>query len=168
MDFKWKLKILLIMVFFPVFLQAEVYISPSLFLRQQSTSSGSGTTSTTEERLFNFKLGYQFSSGFMFGASIHNEQVNANSNMSAKGVSLGYASKGYYLMFSYMLESTNGNYTEGKGYVLDLGYLFGMGSTFSLGPEIFYRSFEYGKLSGASVTYTTSLLTPAILASLNF
>lgn len=147
---------------------AEVSLSPGFFIRQTSASNNGSTSTTSEERIFNLRLAYKLSSGVFFGAMIHNEELNANNQLSSKGVVLGYSSNGYLISYSQIVEATYGTYSEGSGYIIDFAYLYKIGGNFSLGPQLLYRSTKYTKNAGATADYSHTLLTPALLGNINF
>ena len=125
-------------------------------------------------------LGYVFSSGLYLGAayiSSSNDTGASKPKDSAMGVGIGYMKNGFVGKLTYFLSGTveDGNLegSEGKGLGADIGYLFPVSSSFSLGASIAYRDIKYDKIeiNGAEVadaTLKSNTVSPRLLFAFTF
>lgn len=133
---------------------ATIIFNPSVFYYTRDEKQGSTTNTKFEQQIFNFKLGYEDTSGLYLGIAYDMESRVYGSGVSDQdrkslGGTLGYMSNGWQIMGTYYFKSDLEDY-EGNGYVIDLGYVFNMGSL-GIGPLLSYRHWEYDKQNGASV-----------------
>lgn len=127
-------------------------------------SESDGSTTTTTRRLIDLTLGYMTGDGWTLLGLYGNQNTNYDSEGSVTitertgyGVGGGYYSKsGPYIDAVYYLiakEEGGGNKYEGDGYQVDLGYKFDVGSV-GLGLQLAYRSFNFKKLNGSTLSPT--------------
>ncbi len=144
---------------------------PSLFYNQideNNDVSGAVVGDRTRNLTFyDVQLGYIFRNGFYFGVLYTGEtqdinEGNPTTSRASLGASFGYirhgwAFKGTFFPYSKQtLENlTVSDYTEGWGYQLDAAYYFRLGRFVSIGPQLVYKSFEYGKAEAAATNVTS-------------
>ncbi|WP_413287579.1 hypothetical protein [Bdellovibrio sp. HCB337] len=118
---------------------------------ESKDTGGSATTSSDgSTAIYDIKLGFLGGDGIYFGGiyTSRSESVlnQSGTSGSAMGASLGYmGSAGFFLMGHYLMQAKLGDYSEGSGIQVDLGYKAGVGSGWLLGGELTYRSIAYKK-----------------------
>jgi hypothetical protein len=145
--------------------------SPTLFYNRinEDNEISAGTAGDLSRSLlfYDFQLGYIFRSGFYFGVLYTGETQDINGSAplttrSSLGASFGYIRRGWSFkatLFPYSQQALENqavsDYTEGLGYQVDVGYYFRLGRFVSLGPQLVYKSFRYGKAENATTNVTT-------------
>lgn len=133
-------------------------------------SSKTETTFTTNAKtngestssVYDIHLDYITIDQFYFGAVYELLSSSASgitsTNGSAAGATIGYAfSEGFDLGASYFFTANNGDYKEGTGYQVGLGWKAEVGRGFYLGAKINYREITYKK--NETIALFTSLKT---------
>ncbi len=94
-----------------------------------SNSEDSGATSKSSRMVYDMGLYYKFQgSGWVLGALYQNDSTTTDSSSTPRtsyGPSAGYMTRkesGGYIILTYFISSTYGDYNEGNGYQVDLGY----------------------------------------------
>ena len=136
--------------------------SPS-FIYSTIDESNQVTGGTVNDRsrsllLYDVRLGYVFRGGFYFGLLFAGETVDINTNSPSSsrqsiGISFGYLRKGWFISghaFPYSKQTLTGTtdvseYSDGLGFQLDAAYYFRLGRFVSLGPQLVYKSIQYGE-----------------------
>jgi hypothetical protein len=156
-------------------------IQPSLiyyFTTEGGNPPNQQNTTVTRE-LGDFLLGYSFGTIFL-GANYNYDAIVTAGNstttdsFSSIGADLVLLTDNIFLFFTYYFSSTGAinqgaanetDFNKGTGYQLKLGYMFDVGSGWSLGPALTYKSLTYaafanGPNSGQSTSYTYTTLVP--------
>lgn len=135
---------------------AGIIFNPSLFYFVDKEEHGTTTESTYQ--IINFKLGYLTTDGLYLGFNYDMDDRDMNStsyHRKSYGATVGYIStSGWQILGTYFLKSkydAGGTNYDGKGFSVDLGYVFNVGS-FGLGPLLSYRSWTYDKQNGIAAT----------------
>ncbi len=144
---------------------------PSLFynrIEENNEVTSGGVSDRTRSLLFyDIQLGYIFRNGFYFGVLYTGESQDIDdssplTNRESLGASIGYIKYGWAFkgtLFPYSKQAlenvTVSDYTEGWGYQLDAAYYFRLGRFFSIGPQLVFKSFQYGKAESAATSVTT-------------
>jgi hypothetical protein len=115
-----------------------------------ATSEDSGVQSKTTRTMYDLGLYYKFQgSGMVLGALYQNDANASDSatvNRTSYGVSGGYMTRkdsGGYIIATYFISSTFGDYNEGSGFQIDLGYK--VPTKIPLAFQISYKSYDYSK-----------------------
>lgn len=133
---------------------ASVVFSPAVSYSSTSTEEA-GISTESSTLVGDIRLGYVFNMGLYVGAMYQIETTDNNgSNPSAfnVGPTLGYYHKGgFYGLVTYHLlgeskdiPAVGNTYTDAQGPQVDLGWVFPLASSFSIGPQITWRQLEYG------------------------
>ncbi len=144
--------------------------SPSLFynrIDENNQVTGGGVADRTRSFLFyDIQLGYIFRNGFYFGVLYTGEtqDIDGSAPLTSRtslGASFGYVKYGWALkgtFFPYSKQAlenvAESDYTEGLGFQVDATYYFRLGRFLSIGPQLVYKSFRYGKAESASTNVT--------------
>jgi len=139
---------------------AEILFSPTL--NYTETKVENPGNSKVRSTAIDLRLGYVGGSGLYLGGLYNTETIDDGGPKDKKtsiGPSVGWVhNSGFNLIATYHVFNTeyevNGGaqkFTEGKGPQIDIGWLFKMGSMFSLGPQFTWRSIEYGKVESGGV-----------------
>lgn len=129
----------------------DINLSYTSTKTETKNTGGSATTdSDGSTAIYDIKLGYLGGDGLYFGGiyTSRSESVlnQSGTSGSALGGSIGYmGSGGFFIMGHYLVQAKLGDYSEGKGLQVDLGYKAGVGSGWLLGGELTYRSIGYTK-----------------------
>ncbi len=102
----------------------------------------------TTTLVYDFKAGYITDNHVYFGAefsSRSDNQISLNSTAGATtGLGVGFFSdKGLHFRAYYLFNSTFGNYGNGDGYKIDLGYMKNMTANFFLGVSLAHAQTTY-------------------------
>ena len=156
-------------------LPALSYISAS----EQTEGSQTVTSST----LFgDLKFGYMWKSGLYIGGLYHYETgsiAGGGTSTTAAAPSIGFFHGSWMAIFSYelyaqrKLAGSNITYSSGMGYQFDLAYTPAVTDTFSVGPQLTYRSTTYAKTQtgsapAQSIKFTRVDIIPMIAMAFNF
>lgn len=143
--------------------QAQIVFAPSITYSSTEIESPGGTTDS-DSMVIDLKVGYQHASGLILGAnySMNNMALfNDDDSGFSLGPMVGFSHyNGFYALFSYFImgEFEQGNstttLTEGMGPQVDIGWVFPITSSFSLGPQITYKSITYDTIESAGVETT--------------
>jgi hypothetical protein len=135
-----------------------------------------GTNTSINRYIFDGSVGYHFPLfyvGLEFNydviATTSNGNPNSTDSYKSYGAQAGIMSGGWMLLGSYFFlgsgvqnggTTTEVDYSTGTGFQILGGYLFDVGSGFSIGPEFLYRSLTYtaradGKSTGLNYTFST-------------
>jgi hypothetical protein len=114
--------------------------------------------------IYDVKLGYLPGSGLYLGGIYTSRSDNAlnasGTAASAMGGSVGYmGSEGFFIMGHYLVTATSGEYKEGSGVQVDLGYKAGVSSGWLVGAELTYRSITYKKNDTLAATFESHQVT---------
>lgn len=146
-----------------------------------SSVNDNGTKSTETKMYLNLRGGYKFSSPILVGATYMwlNEKTDSRTSTTttdnAYGPCFGLLTSNIYLIFNYMIaaerkveSNTSITYSGGTGFDVDFGYLFDLGSNFSLGPQVSYYDLKFTKKNtgGADQSYDYSASGLAVFLSL--
>ena len=159
-------------LFSVVVAQAEIAFSPSFSYFKQEDESAGVAAGELEITTYDFKLGYVHSSGLFLGGMYQTSKYNDDKAF-AVGPTLGFKHySGFYALFTYFLMAEyevagGGTFTDGMGPQIDVGWMFPLTYMFYIGPQISYRSLNYGKAEAAGGTsvdadYTRSQVLPYI------
>ncbi|MES2770179.1 MAG: hypothetical protein V4596_13620 [Bdellovibrionota bacterium] len=134
---------------------ATIIFNPSIFYYTRDEKQGSTTSTEFNQQIINLKLGYTSGQGLYLGVAYDMESREYGSGATDQdrdslGATIGYVSGGWQLLGTYYFQSELEDY-EGTGYVIDIGYIFNVGSI-GIGPLLSYRHWEYDEQNGASVT----------------
>lgn len=152
----------------------------SIFYSQEKDDNKDSPPATEVKlTIYDLKLGYVMSSNIYLGAIYANENkdvVTSEEDIKATGVSLGYYHVGWFALGHYFLQtektfSSSDTKLSGKsGHQIDLGYLYGMSSSFVIGPQITYKNYEFSKQDpgGTDVKITKTRLLPMIHLAIIF
>ncbi len=121
-----------------------VYYSQS----QATANPAAGNSFSNETSVYDVKLGYISESHYYFGALYSagsDNQVSSNkASRGTVGAGIGYFGyNGFNLRAYYLLSSTYGDYKDGTGYQVDLGYAINPTSSFYLGLAMSLREVNY-------------------------
>lgn len=134
-------------------------VAPALFYATSEydrTEIGGGTGESSS-LYYDLRLGYSWSNG-MYAGAIYGTRGDGNgTNDFAEtymGASFGYSNDGWIAVLHYFISAeeeigTNTSLTSGTGFGLDIGYMWSVNNTFSIGPQLSYRTFSYTKLDVA-------------------
>jgi hypothetical protein len=114
--------------------------------------------------IYDVKLGYLTGSGLYFGGIYTSRSDSAldasGTSGSAMGGSVGYmGSGGFFIMGHVLTGATSGEYKEGTGMQVDLGYKAGVGNGWLLGAELTYRDITYKKNASLAATFESHQVT---------
>ena len=115
---------------------------------EATATPAAGNSWESSTSIYDIKLGYITEGQIYFGAlynirSDNQISTNANSGSSA-GIGLGYFGyNGFNLRAYYKLNEYYGDYKDGTGYQIDLGYAINPTSSFYLGLNISMRNTIY-------------------------
>ena len=164
--------------------------TPSLIYTtiEESNQVGTNTVSDRSRGLlfYDIRLGYVFRGGFYFGLLYAGETQEVNSSApttsrESLGISFGYLRHGWSLsgtFFPYSKQTlTNttdvSQYSEGLGFQVDAAYYFRIGNYFSVGPQLVFKSINYGQAESATTSVnanassTHSVFTPMLSMIIN-
>lgn len=119
--------------------------------------------------LYDLRMGYVFRGGFYFGILVTGESHEVNTrapkaDRQGVGLSLGFLKNGWNVtghFFPYSKQELVGTgdtiseYSNGTGFQLDAAYYFRISRYVSVGPQLVYKSFQYGEAEN-SVTNNDS------------
>ncbi|QDK43944.1 hypothetical protein DOM22_01575 [Bdellovibrio sp. ZAP7] len=119
-------------------------------LYMSSSSEDSGAESKSTRTLYDVALYYKFQgSPWVLGGLYQNDAQASDSttvNRTSYGVSGGYMTRkesGGYLLATYFVSSTYGDYKEGSGFQIDFGYK--VPTKIPLAFQLSYKSYDYSK-----------------------
>jgi len=166
-----------------------IFLPGLMYSNIEENNEISGATVSDRKRgliYYDVRLGYIFHSGFYFGILYGGESQDINNSQpmtsrESVGMSFGYMRRGwaftgtFYPYSKQTLENTTdiSAYTEGLGYQLDAAYYFRIGSHFSFGPQLVFKSFRYGKGENATTSVNNDassqhdVFTPMITIMIN-
>lgn len=156
--------------------RAEIFLGPSLYYLD-TKEEVAGTTTKATSTIVDVRIAYLSPGGFMLGGIYESDTYKSGSyqeKASIYGPSVGYVTKSFIGVASFYMAGertyTGGTKrTEPSGPQIDLAYVYEIGSGFSLGPQLTWRSLEYAKLKsgGAEVEqkYKSSMIRPMIALS---
>ena len=152
---------------------AGVKLRPGFFYFQDvfnggSTSNSNAVTTTTTYTPLSVALGYTFDMGFYLGGIYDMTSTESKSDpgtttkfkRTATGVTVGYMKSGWSILAHYLLSAevavesatSSVKYTQGSGYIIDLGYSWMLSDMVAMGPYISYFDTTYKKLSDVELT----------------
>lgn len=168
-----------------------IFVPSLMYMNIQESNEVTGGTANDRGRgvfLYDVRLGYIFRGGFYFGILYAGESQDIENsatslpttNRESVGMSFGYIYKGWsfvgtvYPYSKQSLENADAlTYSEGFGYQLDAAYYFRMGRYFSIGPQLVFKSIDYGKAENAVTNVNTdasashTVFTPMISMIIN-
>ncbi|MBY0316716.1 MAG: autotransporter outer membrane beta-barrel domain-containing protein [Bdellovibrionales bacterium] len=146
----------------------------SYFKDETTNKNNAADDSESKRTMFDIKLAYLHYSGLYLGG-IYTTGKIGDDKTSGVGPTLGYSHySGFYALFSYYLMSkyevdpnTSGltyrELSDGMGAQVDIGWVFPLTSTFSIGPQISYRSINYKKAEdGAGLEFDSDITKSSI------
>jgi hypothetical protein len=153
-------------------------VDPSLMYYFWTTSSNNNAPTTTNSRtLAKIDVGYHWGLFHLAGEYNYDQfQLSGGGNPTSSniynsyGLLVGLETDTLYLNFTYFIGSTFNqnqglpsafNYNNGNGFQVALGYMMDIGSGWSVGPEMDYRSLSYPSQSNQP-SYTFTTLAPYI------
>lgn len=118
-------------------LDTEATASPALLNQWQSTTL-----------VYDFNAGYIADNHIYFGAEYSSRADNQISLNSTAGASSGlgtgfFSDKGFHIRAYYLFNSTFGNYENGNGFKIDLGYMLNMTANFFVGVSLTHAQTTY-------------------------
>ena len=142
------------------------FVGPSLFYQSVAVDNN-GTTTDGAETSYDLHVGYDFGglyAGILYSAETYTAE---NNNRTSTGVSIGYMNNGWHIIGSYILSSeeqvaAGSTRKEGSGIHLAFGHLFQVTSSFSIGPQLKYYSYEYNKLNDTEIPYKETRIIPFV------
>jgi hypothetical protein len=157
-------------------------LKPSLMYLYDSQSGTNGNGVTTTRTLIDAGLGYRFATSPFYLGGVYTYDNTADTGTSsakdlttAYGAAIGLITDNVYMLFNYYVSAqydqtsssgTTTSYTSGSGFGVAIGYMFSVGSSFRLGPELDYRNLQYTKRSvsgsSGSASLTMSTLVPYV------
>jgi len=130
---------------------ASTYFGKAAVSYSTRTATEGESSDTTTRTMYDIGLYYRFSGGggWCAGALYQNDAQGGDSsvNRTSYGVSGGWMAprdSGFYLMATYFVVSTYGDYNEGNGYQADLGYKF-TPKNIPIGLQLSYKNYTYSK-----------------------
>lgn len=163
----------------------SIFFGPS-FLYTTSTSNNEGTETEQTRMDYDIKLGALLSSSIYVGGIYAQSNFESQTGSSVTeqtrtsyGASVGYMQPagwfviGHYFITSEFERSSTVTDQGGSGFQLDIGYLFDLGSSITLGPQISYKTFTYTERDSGTVTTDLddtgySELRPMVALGVNF
>lgn len=150
------------------FAQAQFVLNPNVTYTSDKTEGDAGDGESSRFSL-DLRAGFVGSSGLFLGGTYGYEALDFGAGDDAKFSSIaptvGYFGGNFLAMLSYhFIAETDfgpGKYTEGAGPQVDVGYVLPVNSNFAIGPQLRWRSIEYGKVEAgggemeASITRTS-------------
>lgn len=142
--------------------------------------SGVEAESESSETITDLDLGYKWASGLYLGfayAGSGGKSGDDNNSSAMMGLGLGYISGAFFARLGYYLTGTlkdgDNSWSEGSGIGFDIGYLFPVTSSFSLGGSLAHRGLEFKKLEDGGVERENSSLkltamSPRLLLAFSF
>ena len=153
---------------------AQVVFSPGISYNDWERNDGT-TTSKIARTTIDLRLGYTLPMGFYFGGmyTIENDTLGSTDVSTDRiGATVGYHNPmGFTALFTYHLVGNSdigtGELSGGSGMQFDLAWVFPLASSFSLGPQLTYRSIEYSKFTATGsaevdTDYTDTQIVPYI------
>lgn len=141
-------------------LAQQIVFSPGLFYHA-SEETNTGTDSERTQTFYDIKLGVTLSNNIYLGAIYASDTEDVGSGDIARtsyGATVGYMQpSGWYLLGHYFISSEvefsgGGEYGDGSGFQFDVGYMFQFGNSFYVGPQLSYKTFEYGEATAGGAT----------------
>lgn len=132
----------------------DILITGNIFLYNNSSETSPGESGEAKLNIYDLKLGYMYTSAVYLGAlyTMRATQAEADSKGTAMGLTVGYyGQNGFFINGSYILSATFGDFKEGMGPQIDLGYVDSISSAFYLGVQLSYRSISYKKSDTAEI-----------------
>jgi hypothetical protein len=115
------------------------------------TSTDSGASTSTTRMIYDIGLDYKFAGGggWCAGALYQKDAQGGNASVdrTSYGVSGGYMAprdSGFFLIATYFVVSTYGDFSGGNGYQADLGYKFTPKNT-PIFMQFSYKNYSYSK-----------------------
>jgi hypothetical protein len=166
-----------------VFLPSFIYTSTS------EANETTGATAIDYERTtlsYDVRIGYIFKSGFYFGCLYAGENSDVDNSLpetsrTSFGFSFGYIKWGFQAAATFYpysrQEITSApnivqSYSKGTGFQVDVGYLYRLNDTFSVGPQLVYKSINYGEAISTTNAVTDAnsahnIFTPMLAVMIN-
>lgn len=155
--------LLVLLLGFGVSEAQQIVFAPAFsYIKDETTNKNNSTEDSESKRtMFDIKLAYLHYSGLYLGGLYTTGKIG-DDKVTGLGPTLGYSHySGFYALFSYFLISkyevdpnTSGlSYRElndGMGAQVDVGWVFPLTASFSIGPQLTYRSINYKKAENAS------------------
>ncbi|MGE5084708.1 MAG: hypothetical protein ACM3MG_00300 [Bacillota bacterium] len=134
-----------------------------------SHSTGGNSTSATSRMIYDIGMYYKFqgAGGWCAGGIYQNEAQGGDlsANRTSYGVSGGWMTprdSGFYLLASYFVTSTYGDFSGGNGYQADIGYKF-TPRKFPLAMQFSYKNYNYSKYD-----HTDTYIDPYFVVMVDF
>ncbi|HWU43678.1 MAG TPA: hypothetical protein VN132_09580 [Bdellovibrio sp.] len=114
------------------------------------TDTTNGSSTKDSRTIYDIGGYYKFSGGgWVLGALYQNDSRGGDTsiNRTSYGVSGGWMAprdSGFFLIGTYFVSSTYGDFKDGNGYQADLGYKFTPGNI-PIAMQISYKNYEYSK-----------------------
>jgi hypothetical protein len=163
-----KIALLLTSLFFACGALAQIVVSPGISYTSDKVdvtqpASISGASYETQETRVDMRLGYILPMGLYLGANYaHVGQTIGNDSSSGylAGPSIGYFSHGtgFYGLLTYHVMGEMGDstkFTGAQGPQVDVGWIFPITSVFSIGPQLTWRSIEFGNIESGGTSVNT-------------
>lgn len=172
--------ILIFVLIFPTVGHADYIFAPSLTVSSPDVSGG---TDNTQLSSIDAKFGYTFDYGLYVGALYalgkeKNSQTGVDATSFVFGPSVGfnmwnvYAITTYHIFGERDLSAGGIKYANATGVQVDLGYVFSLTNTVSLGPQVTYRDVRFNDKQVQGLSEADSFqwtgITPYISLWLNF
>ncbi|MEN0057342.1 MAG: hypothetical protein AAGB31_00800 [Bdellovibrio sp.] len=126
-----------------------VLFTGNVYMYNTTEEHTPGSKVDTKSSIYDLKLGYLNGDGLYLGGlyTLRNHDSGSTSeDGKALGLSLGYiGANSFFIKGHYIVSADKGNYKEGSGYQVDLGYITNITGSFLVGVELTYRSIEYKK-----------------------
>lgn len=151
--------------------QAQIVFAPAVTYRSVDADQAGAQVVKSSGLIADLRLGYMHSSGLFLGGmySINNiDHFDDEDKGYSAGPTIGYSHySGFYTLFTYHIigqlelgrSTPTQKFTNGMGPQVDLGWVFPLTSSFSLGPQITYKALTYSKqdLGGTETTVDTAV-----------
>lgn len=162
---------LLVLLFaFGVSEAQQIVFAPafSYFKDEVTDKNNSANDSESTRTIFDLKLAYLHYSGLYLGGLYTTSKIG-DDKMMGVGPTLGYSHySGFYALFTYHLMSkyevanNGGEFNDGMGAQVDIGWVFPLTSVFSIGPQLSYRSINYKKFESGGAETTVDITRSSI------
>ena len=149
--------------------KADVIFSPAISYMKVTEQDHGNNTKSAETSAYDLRLGYLAPSGLYIGGMYSLYKDGDNKGFSGAATLGYYHYSGFTALFSYHLigdmdRDASFTYKDGMGPQIDIGWNFPLTSSFSIGPQMTYRSLNYKKSDPdtPNVDFTRSMIYPYV------
>ena len=140
--------------------QAQFVVNPNLsYTSEKYETAGVSSEGTTI--MLDLRAGFVLNSGLFLGGTYAYEGYDTGSDdgtASSLAPTVGYFNSGFLAMLTYHFMATTEldattDLIEGAGPQIDIGYVLPVTDSFHLGPQLRWRSLDYGKVETGGVKF---------------